>query len=80
VTIKNKILMDKYRIGVFGEIVEVYINFFENMSVIRKELVGDTWFFTILNGSENLTFSIHNNYWIKVQIALRDKRIESIIG
>ena len=71
--------MDKYRIGVFGEIEEVYINFFENMKVIRKELIGDTWFFTIVNGSENLKFSIHNNYWEKVQIALREKRIDSIL-
>ena len=72
--------MDKYRIGIFGDIEEVYINFFENMIFTRKELVGDTWFFTIVNGIENLTFSIHNNYWEKVQIALREKRIDLLLN
>lgn len=72
-------MMEKYRIGVFGEIEEVYINFFEDMVILRQELIGDTWFFTIKNGKENLTFSIHDNYWKKVQIDLRDIKINSLL-
>jgi hypothetical protein len=72
-------MMEKYRIGVFGEIEEVHINFFECMVVLRQELIGDTWFFIIRNGKDNLTFSIHDNYWKKVQIDLRDKKINSLL-
>ena len=72
-------MREKYRIGVFGEIEEVYINFFECMDVLRQELIGDTWFFTIRNGKDNLTFSIHDNYWKKVQVDLRDIRIGEIL-
>jgi hypothetical protein len=73
--------MNKYRIGVFGEIEEVHINFFEGMDVMIEQLIGDTWFFTIRNGKDNnLTFSIHDNYWKKVQIDLRDSKIDFIIG
>lgn len=72
-------MREKYRIGVFGEIEEVYINFFEGMDVLRQEQIGDTWFFTIRNGKENLTFSIHDNYWQKVQVDLRDARIDGIL-
>lgn len=72
-------MREKYRIGVFGEIEEVYINFFEGMDVLRQELIGDTWFFTIKNGKDNLTFSIHDNYWKKVQVDLRDVKIDGIL-
>ena len=72
--------MEKYRICVYGEITDVYLNFFENMDVVSKELIGDTWFISIKNGIENLLFSIHNNYWQKVQIDLRQSKIDSIIG
>lgn len=72
-------MMDKYRIGVFGDIEEVYINFFIDMVILRQELIGDTWFFTINNGDDDLHFSIHNNYWEKVQIDLRDIKINSLL-
>ena len=72
-------MREKYRIGVFGEIEEVYINFFEGMDVLRQELIGDTWFFTIRNGKDNLTFSVHDNYWKKVQVDLRDTKIDGIL-
>lgn len=72
-------MREKYRIGVFGEIEEVYINFFEGMDVLRQELIGDTWFFTIRNGKDNLTFSVHDNYWKKVQVDLRDVKIDGIL-
>jgi hypothetical protein len=72
-------MREKYRIGVFGEIEEVYINFFESMNILNQELIGDTWFFTIRNGKDNLTFSIHDNYWKKVQVDLRDTKIDGIL-
>jgi hypothetical protein len=50
------------------------------MYVLRQELIGDTWFFRIRNGSEDLTFSIHDNYWNKVQVDLRDNKIDDILG
>jgi hypothetical protein len=49
------------------------------MVILRQELIGDTWFFIIRNGSEDLTFSIHDNYWKKVQIDLRDIKINSLL-
>ena len=72
--------MEKYRIGVFGEIEEVYISFFDGMQVLRQELIGDTWFIDIVNGDGTLTFSIHDNYWQKVQVDLRNLRIDEVLG
>ena len=72
--------MEKYRIGVFGEIEEVYISFFDGMEVLRQELIGDTWFICIVNGDGTLTFSIHDNYWQKVQVDLRNLRIDEVLG
>ena len=70
---------ERYRIMAFGEVEEVFLKFFEGMEVIGKERIGDTWFFAIKNGKENLTFSIHDNYWQKVQKDLLDSRISKII-
>ena len=72
-------MRERYRIMAFGEVEEVFLNFFEGMEVIGKERIGDTWFFAIKNGKENLTFSIHDNYWQKVQKDLLDSRISKII-
>jgi hypothetical protein len=72
--------MEKYRIGVFGEIEEVYISFFDGMEVLRQELIGDTWFICIVNDDGTLTFSIHDNYWQKVQVDLRNLRIDEVLG
>ena len=72
--------MEKYRIGVFGEIEEVYISFFEGMEVLRQELIGDTWFICIVNGEDTLTFSIHDNYWQKVHADLRNLRIDRVLA
>lgn len=72
--------MEKYRIGVFSEIEEVYISFFDGMEVLRQELIGDTWFICIVNGDGTLTFSIHDNYWQKVQVDLRNLRIDEVLG
>ena len=58
---------EKFRIGVYDEIEEVYINFFINQEIIEENKIGDTYFIRIKNGKENLTYSIHQNYYDKVQ-------------
>lgn len=70
--------MDKFRISVYGEIEEVYINFFD-YELIRENRIGDVYFITIKNGKENLTFSIHENYYSKVPAALRDWKLNKIL-
>ncbi len=72
-------MRERYRIMAFGEVEEVFLNFFEGMEVLRQEKIGDAWFFTIRNGKENMTFSIHDNYWQKIQTDLLDNRISKII-
>ena len=71
-------MTQKFRINVYGEIEEVYINFFD-YELIRENKIGDTYFITIKNGKENLTFSIHENYYSKVPAALRDWKLNQIL-
>jgi hypothetical protein len=70
---------EKFRIAVYGEIEEVYINFFINQKIIKENKIGDTYFITIKNGKDNLTYSIHENYYTKVKICLRDLKINNIL-
>jgi hypothetical protein len=70
---------EKFRIGVYGEIEEVYINFFINQEIIEENKIGDTYFIRIKNGKENLTYSIHQNYYDKVQSSIRDWKLEKIL-
>ena len=72
--------MEKFRINIGGEIEEVYINFFIDKIIIKEEKIGDTYFTTIENGSCNLTYSIHQNYYDKVKIELRNLKIDTILG
>jgi hypothetical protein len=71
--------MEKFRINLGGEITEVYTTFFINKKVIRQNKVGDTYFITIENGKDNLTYSIHENYYSKVPAAIRDYKIDKIM-
>lgn len=71
--------MERYVIRVFGEETDVFINFFDGMEVLRQERIGDTWFIDIVNGYGKLTFSIHENLWQKVQVDLRDSRLDSVL-
>jgi hypothetical protein len=71
--------MEKFRINLGGEITEVYTTFFINKKVIRQNKVGDTYFITIENGKDNLTYSIHENYYSKVNSAIRDYKIDKIM-
>lgn len=70
---------EKFRIAVYGEIEEVYINFFINQKIIEENKIGDTYFIRIKNGKDTLTYSIHENYYTKVKICLRDLKINNIL-
>lgn len=73
------IQMEKFRINLGGEITEVFINFFLNQKIIRQNKVGDTYFITIENGKDTLTYSIHENYYSKVPAAIRDYKLSKIL-
>lgn len=72
--------MEKFRINIGGELTDVHINFFIDKKIIRNEKVSDTHFITIENGDYNLTYSIHQNYYDKVKIELRNLKIDTILG
>ena len=72
--------MNVIRINIGGEITEVHINFFIDQKVIRSEKVSDTYFITMENGDYDLTYSIHQNYYDKVKIELRNLKIDTILG
>jgi hypothetical protein len=71
--------MEKFRISVYSDIEEVGIDFFEKINILRNKKIGDTYFITIENGNDTLTFSIHENYYNKVMITLRDITIDKIL-
>lgn len=72
--------MGKYIIGFGAEMTDMPLSFFERLSIIREELVGDTYFIKFENGDSDMTFSIHQNEYKRVKIDLRDKKIEDIIN
>jgi len=72
--------MEKFRINLGGEITEVYTTFFINQIIIRESKVGDTYFITIKNGKDTLTYSIHENYYNKIKGAIRDYKIDNLLG
>lgn len=72
--------MSEIRVYIGGELTDVHINFFIDQKVIRNEKVSDTYFITIDNGDYNLTYGIHQNYYDKVKIELRNLKIDTILG
>jgi hypothetical protein len=70
----------KIRINIGGEITDVHINFFIDQKIIRSEKVSDTYFITMENGEYNLTYSIHQNYYDKVKVELRNLKIDDILN
>ena len=72
--------MGKYIIGFGSEMTDMPLSFFERLSIIREELVGNTYFIKFENGDSDMTFSIHQNEYKRVKIDLRDKKIEDIIN
>lgn len=71
-----------YRVCFYGEIHDVRINFFEDLDVVEKVLIGDTWFVKMNNGrrGDTVTFSVHDNYWQAAMVDLRNRRIDRVIG
>lgn len=72
--------MEKFRINIGGEIEEVYINFFIDQKIIDKNKIRDIYYITMENGSCNLTYSIHKNYYDRIKIELRNLKIDTILG
>lgn len=72
--------MEKFRINLGGEIIEVYTTFFINQIIVRESKAGDTYFITIRNGKDNLTYGIHENYYNKIKGAIRDYKIDNLLG
>lgn len=73
-------IQEKFRINLGGEITEVYTTFFINQIIIRESKVGDTYFITRKNGKDTLTYSIHENYYNKIKGAIRDFKIDNLLG
>lgn len=63
-----------YIVDLCGTRTQVPLSFFK-FKQVRHDLIGDTHF---INYGE-LTFSIHDNTWKRVQIDLRDSKIDSIL-
>ena len=72
--------MEKFRINLGGEITEVYTTFFINQIIVRENKAGDTYFITIKNGKDTLTYSIHENYYNKIKGSIRDYKIDNLLG
>ena len=64
---------EEYIIELSGITMSMSISFFQKISIIKHDTIGDTHFIRI-DGKYATTFSIHNNTWIRVQQDLRDKK------
>lgn len=71
--------MGKYIVGFGSEMTDMPLSFFEGLSILREELVGDTYFIRFENGDSDMTVCIHQKEYGRVKIDLRDKKIEDII-
>ena len=72
--------MGKYIVGFGSEMTDMPLSFFEGLSILREELVGDTYFIKFENGDSDMTFCIHQIEYKRVKIDLRDKKIQDIIN
>lgn len=72
--------MGKYIVGFGSEMTDMPLSFFEGLSILREELIGDTYFIKFENGDSDMTFCIHQNEYKRVKIDLRDKKIQNIIN
>jgi hypothetical protein len=67
-----------YVIDFGGTIMEVPLTFFKNnlnYKIVKHDLIGDTHFINY----GGITISVHDNIWKKVQIDLRDSKIDGIL-
>ena len=72
--------MGKYIVGFGSEMTDMPLSFFEGLSILREELVGDTYFIRFENGDSDMTVCIHQKEYKRVKIDLRDKKIQDIIN
>jgi hypothetical protein len=72
--------MSKYIIGHGSEMTDMPLSFFEGLSILKEDLIGDTYFIRFENGDSEMTISIHQKEYGRVKIDLRDKKIEDIIN
>lgn len=71
--------MGKYIVGIGCEIIDVHLNFFKGMVIIKEELVSDTYFIRFENGDSDMSFSIHKKEYDRVKVDLREDKINLII-
>ena len=71
--------MGKYIVGFGSEMTDMPLSFFEGLSILREELVGDTYFIKFENGDSDMTVCIHQKEYERVKIDLRELRINSIL-
>ena len=71
--------MGKYIVGFGSEMTDMPLSFFEGLSILREELVGDTYFIRFENGDSDMTVCIHQKEYERVKIDLRELRINSIL-
>jgi predicted SprT family Zn-dependent metalloprotease len=67
-----------YVIDFGGTTMEVPLTFFKNnlnYKIIKHDLIGYTHFINY----GGITISVHDNTWKRVQIDLRDSKIDSIL-
>jgi hypothetical protein len=71
--------MGKYIVGMGSEMIDVYLNFFKKMNILKEELISDTYFIRFENGDSDMNFSIHKKEYDRVKVDLRDDKINLII-
>jgi hypothetical protein len=69
--------MDRYIINIDSGIVDVPINFFKNMSIVKEVFILDTYFIEFNNGK---LLSISKREYDKVKVDLRNLKIDYILN
>lgn len=71
--------MGKYIVCMGCEIIDVHLNFFKGMVIIKEQFVSDTYFIRFENGDSDMSFSIHKKEYDRVKVDMRDDKINLII-
>ena len=72
--------MNRYIINIDNGIVDVPINFFEDMLIIKEVFILDTYFIEFNNGKLKNLISISKREYDKVKIDLRNLKIDYILN
>lgn len=72
--------MSRYIITIGSEMIDVHLGFFENLDILKDEIISDTHFIKIKNGDSHMVFSIHKNMYDKVKMDLRNERLNSVLN